>query len=178
MPVIRNPYVPRTREASSNSLDPAPTGGSHPPRVRIRTAARRGELTRALAHGADPSTSLELGLRAAQLTSARNRRALARSLRRTLAEARRPPFGRAPVVIIRRRAVVEAEDAIRSLIDRLSSVKPVRAEGVAIVYRLLTNADASPLYNSAEPGMLARMVLVATSALDDPSNSHEFSIAV
>ena len=50
--------------------------------VRTRVALHRHGLTRALAEGADPATRPELSLRAAQLTSKRNRRGLARTLRR------------------------------------------------------------------------------------------------
>lgn len=83
---------------------------------RIRTVVHRAELARALAEGTDPSASGELELRARQLTSQRNRRRLAaHSLRRTIAEARRPAMTRAPV-IIERAAVLDADDAITGMI--------------------------------------------------------------
>ena len=88
-------------------------------RVRVRTVLYRGELTRALAEGADPTESHEFALRAEHLTSARSRRSLAHAMRRTLDESHRPPVARSRVVIIRRGAVLGAEDAIRSMIARL-----------------------------------------------------------
>ena len=84
------------------------------------------------------------------------------------------------MVIIRRGAVLEAEDAIRTMIARLGSSQPLRAEGMAIAQRILTNADRSPLYNRAEPGALRREISVATAAMSRPdrSQSHEFPVGV
>jgi hypothetical protein len=145
---------------------------------RLRAAVGRRALTRALSEGADPATSPELSVRAAQLTSKRNRTQLARALRRTIDEAHRPALTRSRVVIIRRAAVVDAEDALTVLIDRIGGSEPVRAEGMAITERILTDADSSPLYNRAEPGALRRLVRVATAAMGtrDPA-THEFPIA-
>lgn len=147
--------------------------------ARLRATLRRSELTRALAEGADPTASDELALRAEQLTSTRGRQSLARAMRRTVDEAHRPPLARSRAVIIRRGAVLEAEDAIRTMIARLTGAQPVRAEGMAIAERILTNADGSPLYNPAEPGALAREVSLATAAMEqaDRSQSHEFLLA-
>lgn len=158
-----------TSDARANSL-----------RLRMRTAVHRAGLTHALAAGADPDTNDELALRARQLTSQRNRRALARSLERTVAEAHQPPMTRARVVsIIDRAAVLDAEDAIAEMITRLRGSGPVRPQGLAMLERILTNADRSPLYNRAEPGALRRAICAATAALDArPSQSHEFVLAV
>jgi hypothetical protein len=179
MPAIADPYGARPYDAPSDTFrHPAIDGASRSPRVRMRTALQRAELTRALAEGADPNARPELALRAAQLTSERSRRVLARSLRRTIAEAHEPALTRSRVVIIRRSAVLDAEGAINAMIERLGSSEPVRAEGMAIAERILTNAELSPLYNSSEPGTLRRVVGVATAAMDpEPSQSHEFPIA-
>jgi hypothetical protein len=108
----------------------------------------------------------------------RNRRALARSLERTVAEAHRPAMMRARVSIIDRAAVLDAEDAIAEMIKRLPGPGPVRPQGLAMLERILTNADRSPLYNRAEPGALRRVIRGATAALDArPSQSHEFVLA-
>jgi hypothetical protein len=148
--------------------------------LRIRTARHRAKLTHALAAGADPDANDELALRARQLTSQRNRRALARTLRRTVAEAHQPAITRATVLsIINRAAVLDADDAIADMIKRLRSPCPVRPEGMAMLEWILTNADRSPLYNRTEPGALRRVIGVATAALDaQPSQSHEFRLAV
>ncbi|MFZ0216012.1 MAG: hypothetical protein WAM30_08740 [Candidatus Dormiibacterota bacterium] len=82
------------------------------------------------------------------------------------------------VIIIKRAAVLEAQDAINAMIARLNSPEPVLAEGIAIGERMLSNAVESPLYNSAEPGALRRVVLVATEALDSfPRAEGDIAIA-
>ena len=173
MPAIADPYASQYG-AASKSHDRARWLRAH-----IHATLRRSELTRALAEGADPTGSADLALRARQLTSARSRRTLARAMRRTIDEAHRPPLARSPAVIIRRGAVLEAEDAIRTMIARLTSGQPVRAQGMAMAERILTNADASPLYNPAEPGALQRQITVATAAMEraDRTQSHEFLLA-
>ena len=173
MPAIADPYA--------SHYGAAPTGGDTARRLhaRLRATFRRSELTRVLAEGADPAASPELALRAGQLTSARNRRMLARALRRTIDEAHRPPLARSRAVIIRRGAVLEAEDAIRTMIARLASPHPVQAQGMAMAERIITNADGSPLYNPAERGALQREITVATAAMEpaNRSQSHEFLLA-
>ena len=121
-----------------------------------------------------------LALRAGQLTSKRNRRSLARAMRRTIDEAHKPPMARSRVVIIRRGAVLEAEDAIKAMIARLRSPQPLQAKGLAIAERILTNADHSPLYNRSEPGALRRQISLATAAMSvaDASQSHEFPVGI
>jgi hypothetical protein len=173
MPAIADPY------AAQYGTAPHRDDRTRRLRARVHAMLRRGELTRALAEGADPTASDELALRAGQLTSTRNRRTLARAMRRTIDEAHRPPLARARAVIIRRGAVLEAEDAIKTMIARLSSGQPVRAQGMAMAERILTNADASPLYNPAEPAALQREITAATAAMEraDRSQSHEFLLA-
>jgi hypothetical protein len=179
MPVIANsPQAGRDDRPSDDSppvgFTPAVPRSIFP---RLRVAVGRRALTRELSEGADPASSPECSVRAAQLTSHRNRRQLARTLRRTIGEAHRPPMTRSRVVIIRRAAVLDAEDALTAMIDRLGSSQPVRAEGMAIAERIVTDADWSPLYNPAEPGALRRLVRAATAAMGtrDPS-THEFPI--
>ena len=174
MPAIADPYGSRPY-VERPEADPEHTPAL---RVRIRTALHRDELTRALAEGVDPNTRSELSLRATQLTSTRRRRTLARTMRRTIAEAHKPPMARSRIVITDCRAVLDAEDAIEAMIERLTNREPVRAQGMAIAERILTNAERSPLYNPSEPGSLRRAITVATSALDPkPAWSHEFPIA-
>jgi hypothetical protein len=150
---------------------------SHAGRDRARLAPlplracvymRRQGLTHALAQGAPPTSRPELALRATQLTSRRNRRGLARTLRRTITDANNPvpnPFHVAP---IRRTAVLEAEEAIRAMIERLDDSMAVDAEGMAMAEQIITNANCSPLYTPCEPGALRRQIRVATEALGLP----------
>ena len=158
MPAIADPYRARPLDAPSDTFrDPALNRRSHSLRVRVRTALQRAELTRALAEGADPSTrpSLRCARRSSPASAAAGRSRAA--MRRTIAEAHKPAMTRSRVVIIRRGAVLDAEGAIDAMIERLGSSQPVRAEGMAIAERILTNADRSPLYNSSEPGALRRL---------------------
>jgi hypothetical protein len=134
--------------------------------LRARVATHRDLITRRLAEGAEPGSSAELELRAAQLTCERRRNQLLRSLRNIIKEAHDPGLHRSRVVLINRAAVLDAEDVINAMIARLSYAKPVRPEGMAIVERIITNADGDALYDSVEPGTLRRLLLVATEALD------------
>jgi hypothetical protein len=140
--------------------------------VRIRVAANRNALTRELATGAPASASSELTLRAAQLSSRRHRRQMAASWRQSAKEARQPAAHFAYATIIRRRAVVDAEDAIDALLVRLSSGEPVAPQGMAILDRLTTDGVSSPLYVAAEPGTLRRQLIVATEAMDPGASEH------
>jgi len=83
------------------------------------------------------------------------------------------------VSIIDGGAVRDAEAAIAEMIERLLSPLPVRAEGMAMLERILTNADGSPLYNRSGPGALRQMIRDAAAALDSwRSGLHEFPLAV
>jgi hypothetical protein len=147
-------------------------------RVRLQATIHREKLTRALAEGGDTNACDELALRARQLTSERNRRMLERSLRGVLAEAHRPRAIHARAMIDRR-AALDAEAAIMEMIERLRGPIPVQPQGVALLTRILTNADgSSPLYNASEPGTLRRMIRSATAAINaQPARSHEFALA-
>ena len=147
-------------DAASPSRPPLP--------LRTRVYVHRHDLTHALARGARPASCPELALRAAQLTGRRNRKGLSRTLRRTVDDAHRPAANAFRVALIRRRAVLKAEPAIRAMINRLDGPGQVDAEGMAIAYEIITNANRSPLYNPSEPGTLRRQIKVATEALEPP----------
>lgn len=178
MPAIVDPYRFRPYiEPSDTFGDPGRRRQSAS--VWIRTALHRDDLTRALAEGVDPGISDALSLRADQLIARRSRKSLARSLRGTIAEAHKPVMSRPRAVIIDRAAVLDAEDAIRAMIDRVADSRPIRAKGMAIAERMLTNAELSPLYNASEPGSLRRLIRAATAAMDpDDTRSHQFQIGV
>ena len=144
--------------------------------LRMRVAMNRDSLTRELPAGAPPERSPELWLRAAQLVSTSSRRQAARSWRSTLKEAHQSPLSGAYFSIIRRTAVINAEDAISALIARLNSGRPVTAQGMASLHRLVTDGVESPLYNPAEPGTLRRQIMLATQAMD-PEESEELPLA-
>jgi hypothetical protein len=82
------------------------------------------------------------------------------------------------VVIIERRAVLDAEAEMTALIERLSNEDPVTIQGMAMAERIVTDSESSPLYNAAEPGTLRRRVLVATAALEPESRpGHRLPLA-
>jgi hypothetical protein len=176
MPATGNPY----RALPDTDAIHGVTSGMHSLPIHFRTAVHRATLTRSLAEGTDPTRNDELALRARQLTSKRTRRALARTLRRSIADARRRARTRSAVPIIDRRAVLEAEAAIAEMIERLLAPRPVQAQGMALLERIITNVDgSSPLYTSSEPGTLRRTMISATAALDTRSaDSHEFALAM
>jgi hypothetical protein len=134
--------------------------------VRARVAAQRWSLTRELSEGEDPASSPALTLRAEQLTADRNRRALARSLRRIVHEARHPAPRRYSFGLVRRAAVIDATDAIDVLVKRLVDPAPIAAEGAALIERVLSDSVWSPLYSAAPGGALRRLVVLATAALE------------
>ena len=180
MPTMGQPYRGWPDTASNESTPDGARGSrARSLGVRLRATVHHENLTRALAEGGDPKASDELALRARQLTSERNRRMLERSLRGVIAEAhgRRMTHARA---IIDRRAALDAEAAIMEMIERLGGPSPVQPQGMALLTRILTNADgSSPLYNASEPGTLRRMIRSATAALDvHAAPSHEFALAV
>jgi len=166
VPTIGNHPTTKLQELPFDEL--RRTGAAVPRSIGLRTrvAVKRDALTRELAQGAGPISSPERALRAAQLVSDRGRSQLARTLRRTVSEARRPAMNRSRVVIIDRRAVLQAEGAIKALIERLDSPEPVRVEGMAIAQRMVSDAASSPVFNPSEPRALERLVRLATAALE------------
>ncbi len=145
--------------------------------LQVKVAISGYALLRELARGAPTGLSPELALRASKLVNARHRRHLAGALRRATREAHQPATSRTSISIVNRLAVIDAEAEIRALIDRLSSRRPVTAEGVAMVELLITDGVESPLYTDASPGTLRRQVSAATIALEIEPDREEFSLA-
>jgi hypothetical protein len=175
MPTIANPhgigtYEPRHSRPKAGDWPTSSLGS------RVKVAARRIALTEQLANGADPTSTPELALRAAQLTSDRQRRQMARALRRTISEARDPAVTRGFVSIINRRAVLEANDAMQATIARLASPDPVRVKGMAMLEHMLTDGLTSPIYNRAEPGTLGSRLTAARAELDPAPNDSPVAV--
>ena len=180
MPAIADPYRGRGHGPASEPVGHFSAGCTRSLGVRIRARLHRTALTRMLAQGSDANASQELGLRAAQLTGKRRRRALVRTLRETVAQAHRPPPVRGRMTVVQRTAVLEAEAEIQAMIERVNSPASVCAEGMALADLILTNADRSPLYTPSRPGSLRRAIVVATAAMDPwliPEPAHEFPLA-
>ena len=137
--------------------------------LRLQAAIRRAALTRQLADGEDPTATPQLRLRARQLTRARNRSALAGSLRRVIREAQRPSWHHG-FSIVNRRSVLSAVEEIDLLVKRLHSPEPVTPQGMALITQLLTDGACSPLYGSGNAAALRSVVILDTVALNHPDS--------
>jgi hypothetical protein len=135
-----------------NGIFPVPAFDSRPglaagtrpsPAIRMRARWRRNSLDEQLAHGADPATSPELDLRAAQLRSRRERSRIANALVEIVGDARR---GEPVTIKVRpqRAHIRAAADDLLELVERLRDDQPVGVRGAAMAARLLSDS-ASPL---------------------------------
>jgi hypothetical protein len=115
-------------------------------RVLLGLARRRRAADRLLRTGVNVHPESELlTRRAAELTSDRNRRMLAGSLRRIVREVERPAIVTA--VPVNRCGLHPKLPLVRSLIDRVADVeRPVAPQGMVLVEELLTDGFESPLY--------------------------------
>jgi hypothetical protein len=116
-----------------------PTGVTHPAQARTTTVEREGILDRWRAHRAERMQ--------ARLISARNRRVLAKWLRRTAnCEHDTDPIRRRREALLHYRAAAVRTDLleIAALIEHAPSPDPAR---VATLRDLLANGCDSPLYN-------------------------------
>ncbi len=127
---------------------PTPTraGGTRPSLAdRWRMRRRRGRLDEQLARDTDPTTSAELGVRAAQLRSSAERSRLANSLVEVLGGARGPNLGAFRVSTRQRHAAIrESADELLALVLRLRDDEPIAVRGAAMV-ALLVDRRSSPL---------------------------------
>jgi hypothetical protein len=178
MSQISTPKSARWNGRSTGDGTDSSSAASNSLALKMRVAASRDRLDRELAANADSDSSPELALRASQLTSDRRRKQLARTLNRVIKDAHSPRVTLPPVVLVNRAAVRDAEESIQALVARLRSAAPVRAEGMAIAERIVTDGAKSPLYLNGDRGALRQRVLGATAALDSPgAATHEWSLA-
>ena len=130
------------------------------PRATIgtRLAARllAGKFDRMLAVGVPAPAGSALALHAARLTSADEREAIARTLRRTVDNARNrgaPLSSRVPLNVPN---IAAAEDRIDEVTLRLHSPRPVSARGVARL-RMLLSDGAGPMYRYGRGDLEGRL---------------------
>ena len=134
-------------------------------------------LDRQLADGTRPEASAVLAARAMVLTSAGYRRALAASLRRTLAasmspQARSRPMAasrsagaaRQPHVPLRRDRIAGSASELDGLARSLAGPSPVPAQGVAMVSQLLADGGG-PLYRAGSREDLDTVIQRASQVL-------------
>jgi hypothetical protein len=118
----------------------------HVGRTRRDSSRRRRAANALLRTGVKvhPQSDL-LVRRAAELTSHRNRRILARSLNGVVREIERPPLVTAAP--LNRRGLRPHLELVRELAERLAELeRPVTPQGMVLVEELLTDGYASPLY--------------------------------
>jgi hypothetical protein len=145
-----------------NGVYPIPKKLNQIPALRLRVRLNRLHLDDRLAQGADPASSPELRLRAAQLLD--DRAELAAAVERSIHDARRPApafSARAPV---RRAELLDCVDDLVALAERLRQAGPMDVRGVAMARVLLTDGG-SPLYRSSDVS-LRYAVRSARLALD------------
>jgi hypothetical protein len=120
-------------------------------------------LDRLLAAGADPAWDPELGIRAAQITAAKRRRALAVALEAAVRDAHRPPRWSAAVPLARG-AVRAAAHELHLLAESLVETAAPAAEGVALAKQLVTD-PSSPLYAPGDHHALRAAARIGHRAL-------------
>jgi hypothetical protein len=148
-----------------------PPAGHQALRLRARVFLRRGTLDRLLAAGMDPAWDPELGLRGAQITAPKRRRALSASLEAAVHEACRPPRLTAAVPLARG-AVRAAADELRLLAGCLAEPAAPAAQGVALAGQLVRD-PCSPLYAPGSPEALRAAARIARRALNCAAHATE-----
>lgn len=130
--------------------------------TRLRARTRRLELDRALADGADPTSSPLLAARAAQLVGRANRYRLAAALEHLALTADAPArlFRTAP----RRGAVVANRTELMELAATLRQAGLLYARGLAILELVLIDGSG-PAYRDARGEGLARQLQLAGAGL-------------
>jgi len=127
--------------------------------IRVQWSYR--SLDDRLVAGSDPASDPALAMRAARLRSARYRRRLAASIERLMQEPRADRWsGMSAAVPVVRDQVTAARDSLSLLARMLRSAEDVRPRGVAMVVRLLTDAN-SVVYTDSARGALELQVQAA-----------------
>jgi hypothetical protein len=145
-----------TYEPSHAGIGSLPRGGIGWRFARIRAALRRRRLDAALAHGADPWSAGELMVRATKLGSYAERRKIAAGLTALLDLATIQQRGSA-YQMVRHQLVLEHQESLRALAERLGKREPVDVAVVAQLELLLTD-PGSPVYRrGSDPHRLAEV---------------------
>lgn len=122
--------------------------------LRLRVAAGRGGLDRAIAAGSCPDTP-PFALRACQLRSARCRAEIAAGIDRAIVRAGEPlAWGPTAASAVQRDEIRRAAPRLRELAAALRATATVSARGVALASELITDGG-SPMFATHEPGALA-----------------------
>jgi hypothetical protein len=135
-------------------------------KLRLRVYVTRGALDRQIAAGRPYESTPALALRSRQLTDARTRQQIARSLRGIVDYA---DYRRSHRIIsasvVEPAAVRRARHPILGLAERLEGAAQVNAAGVARAQVLLTDG-LSPLYNRNCPRTATQAIYEVQDALE------------
>lgn len=124
--------------------------------AHVRALVRRRRLDAALARGADPWSAGELVVRAAQLASPAERRKVSAGLI-SLVDLAAFQRRRSSCLTVRQELVLEHQESLRALAERLAQPEPVDVAVVAQLELLLTD-PASPVYTrGGDPHRLAEV---------------------
>ena len=154
-PVLRAP----PREAA--------VGKEHGLLARVRVYLRADKFDRALARGANPGDSAELGLRASQLVTPRERERIAQSIDGLLYLAnldRRSYLGWSRIPFDRER-VRDNRFQLAELAETLRSRATPSAQGVAMARQLMTDFRG-PIYIAGRVNRLREAIAETLSALN------------
>jgi hypothetical protein len=124
--------------------------------TRVMARLLAAKFDRMLAVGATPAEGSPLAVHAARLTSVDEREALARTLRRSLDDARNHdarPSARVPLNVPN---IVAAEDRIDQVTLRLHAPRPVSARGIARL-RVLLSDGTGPMYRFGRGDLEGRL---------------------
>jgi hypothetical protein len=133
--------------------------------VRARVRLRRGRLDVALGAGADPWSSADLLVRAAQLGSTGQRRKIADALDALIALAE---FGEHPSAYhrpVRCRPVLAHREVVHSLAERLRDPAPVDVTVVACVAWLVWNGNSPAFVGGVPADELTRTASACARAI-------------
>ena len=137
--------------------------------VRLRVLLKKLSLDSALAEGANPTRTEELGLRARQLADPKERERLANGLENLFRMATMGPGPGATVSLVRapfdpaRVAANQAE--LAELAERLRCQRPQNVRGLAMASVLIEDSG-SPLYAHTAQDQLKPAIEATMSALD------------
>ena len=131
--------------------------------ARLVSRVRSGHIDRLLADGATVHPGTPVAMRADRLVSIPEREAVARALRRCVADAHCGSPLTSSRIEVNGPEIVGAESIIDSITLRLHSPRPVSAQGMAML-RILLTAGGSPLYRYGR-GDLPRQLAAAFDAL-------------
>jgi len=135
-----------------------------PARLRVEAQLRAPALDARLAAGANPADSRLLAARAAALTTAHARLALAQRLDQLLAAAQTPLPRRRLCVTPPRAALLQNAGRLAEIAELLRGHSPLYAAGLAQLRRLLSDG-AGPLYGRGQGDALAAALAGVRSAL-------------